>query len=115
VITARNGKEAVEAALAARDEGRPYDWILMDVQMPILDGNEATLHLRRDGYRGPIIALTAYAIPEHRDDCLRFGCDDHVSKPVDWNRLIEVLLLHRRSAPDEPARAGTPAATTPTS
>jgi PAS domain S-box-containing protein len=115
VITARNGQEAVEAALAARDEGRPYDWILMDVQMPILDGNEATLHLRHDGYRGPIIALTAYAIPEHRDDCLRFGCDDHVSKPVDWDRLIEVLLLHRRSAPDEPARAGTPAATSPTS
>lgn len=103
-----NGREAVDAALAARDEGRPFDWILMDVQMPVLDGYEATRQLRREGYQGPIIALTAYAIPGHREDCLRFGCDDHVSKPVNWDHLMEVLHSHRRT-PVEASAVPTPA------
>jgi CheY-like chemotaxis protein len=67
----------------------------MDVQMPVLDGHEATRQLRSSGYRWPIIALTAYAIAEQREESLRFGCDDLVSKPVDWDRLIEVLNAHR--------------------
>lgn len=91
VSIACNGREAVDAALAARDDGRPFDWILMDVQMPVLDGYEATRLLRLDDYQGPIIALTAYAVPENRDGRLRFGCDEHIPKPVDWNRLVAVL------------------------
>jgi PAS domain S-box-containing protein len=112
VADAREGREAVALALSARDAGRPFDWILMDVQMPVLDGYEATRELRGRDYRGPIIALTAYATEENREDSLRFGCDDHVSKPVDWGRLVEVLTAHRGStreaeaAPPAPAPGG---------
>ena len=95
VSVACNGREAVELALAAREVGRPFDWILMDVQMPVLDGYGATRELRDRGYRGPIIALTAYATAENREECLRFGCNDHLSKPVDWGRLVQVLAGHR--------------------
>jgi PAS domain S-box-containing protein len=95
VAVACNGREAVDLALAALAADRPFDWILMDVQMPILDGYEATSQLRASGYPGPIIALTAYAIAGQREECLRFGCDDHVSKPVDWKVLMDVLATHR--------------------
>src|SRR5262249_32583154 len=81
VTPAPNGREAVDLARAAQEAGRPFDWILMDVQMPVLDGYGATRELRDGGYRRPIIALTAYATAESREECLRFGCDDHLSKP----------------------------------
>ncbi len=95
VVAASNGRQAVDLALAARGDGPPFDWVLMDMQMPVLDGYEATSQLRALGYDGPIIALTAYAIAEHRDECLRFGCNDHVSKPVDWPRLRDILVAYR--------------------
>ncbi|HEV3165280.1 MAG TPA: PAS domain S-box protein [Isosphaeraceae bacterium] len=100
VVVAGNGQEAVELALAARDASRPFDWILMDVQMPVLDGYEATRQLRDQGYRWPIIALTAYASAENREECLKFGWDDYVSKPVDCVRLLEVLHAHRVGKPE---------------
>jgi CheY-like chemotaxis protein len=95
VAVASNGREAVDLALAAQEAGRPFDWILMDVQMPVLDGYGATRELRDRDYRRPIIALTAYATEHNREECLRFGCDDHLSKPVDWDRLVGVLAAHR--------------------
>ncbi|HEY2155461.1 MAG TPA: PAS domain S-box protein, partial [Isosphaeraceae bacterium] len=95
VAVASNGREAVDLALAAQEAGRPFDWILMDVQMPVLDGYEATRELRDRDYRRPIIALTAYATEENREECLGFGCDDHLTKPVDWDRLVSVLAAHR--------------------
>lgn len=76
---AENGKEAAEAALR-----ESYDLILMDVQMPVLGGLEATAILRAAGYEGPIVALTANVMPE---DLLRYrtaGFDGHVAKPVDF-------------------------------
>jgi CheY-like chemotaxis protein len=95
VAVASNGREAVDLALSAQEAGRPFDWILMDVQMPVLDGYEATRELRNRDYRRPIIALTAYATEENREESLRFGCDDHLSKPIDWDRLVRVLAAHR--------------------
>ncbi len=95
VVAVGDGQEAVDQALAARDAGRPFDWILMDVQMPVLDGYGAARELRSRDYTGPIIALTAYASEENREECLQFGCDDHVSKPVAWGRLMEVLSAQR--------------------
>ncbi len=91
VDVAENGRSALEKAFAARDAGTPYDVILMDVQMPELDGLAATSRLREAGYPGPIIALTAFAMPSDRERCMRAGCDDFVSKPIDWPRLFSLL------------------------
>ena len=91
VVLARNGEEAVDTVNLAREEGQPFDVVLMDMQMPVLDGYEATRQLRAHGYKGTIIALTAYAMPEDREESLRLGCDEHLSKPIDWGRLAWLI------------------------
>jgi CheY-like chemotaxis protein/nitrogen-specific signal transduction histidine kinase len=91
VVLAENGEIAMKQILAATGRGEPFDVILMDMQMPVLDGYEATRQLRAAGYRGPIIALTAHARGEDRRECLAAGCDEHVGKPVDRQTLIEVV------------------------
>jgi PAS domain S-box-containing protein len=91
VEAAGDGQKACEIAMAAFASESPFDWILMDMQMPVIDGFEATRRLRSQGYDRPIIAMTAYATEQDRRDCLRFGCDDYISKPIDWNRLIAIL------------------------
>ena len=91
VTPAPNGQVAVDRALAAQAAGRPFDVILMDIEMPVLDGYEATRTLRGAGYRHPIIAVTAHTSPEDREECLRFGCDDYIAKPIDWPRLTTLI------------------------
>jgi PAS domain S-box-containing protein len=86
--TAEDGLAAVEAA---RDGG--FDAILMDVQMPHMDGYSATRHIRahENGRRRPIIAMTAAAVEGERERCLAAGMDDFLTKPVDAGRLAETL------------------------
>jgi signal transduction histidine kinase/ActR/RegA family two-component response regulator len=81
-----DGAEAVEQALK-----RPYDVILMDINMPVMDGYQATASLRSKGYSRPIIALTAHASIEHRQLSLEAGCDAYLSKPINSSGLIDVL------------------------
>jgi signal transduction histidine kinase/FixJ family two-component response regulator len=98
---AENGAEAVERLRSAT-----FDVVLMDMQMPVLDGLEATRRIRRDG-RGPrphIIGLTANAMVSDRLACLEAGMDDFVAKPVTTHKLTEVLARF----------AGPPAAQRPT-
>jgi signal transduction histidine kinase/CheY-like chemotaxis protein len=88
--TVANGREAVDAQ---RREN--YDLIFMDVQMPVMDGYEASAEIRRDEIRArrhvPIVAMTANALNEDRDACLAAGMDDYVSKPVSLANLRVVL------------------------
>ncbi|NLX96702.1 MAG: response regulator [Rhodopirellula sp.] len=91
VSIAENGQIAHDAALAARDAGTPFDVILMDMQMPVMDGYSATGKLRAAGYAGPIIALTAHAMSADRDRCLDAGCDDYMTKPVNRKNLVALV------------------------
>lgn len=94
VELAENGLEAIEKAWK-----REFDAVLMDIQMPVLDGHAATLRLRQDGYTKPIIALTAHAVQEERERCLRVGCNDHLAKPVNSEMLLSAILKHCAQAP----------------
>ena len=91
VTLAANGRVAVDLAREARDAGSPFDLVLMDMQMPELDGYAATRELRDAGFDVPVVAVTAYALSEDRQECLRFGCDEYVTKPIHWDPLLALL------------------------
>jgi CheY-like chemotaxis protein len=91
VVGVANGRDAVDVALSALRSGHPFDLILMDLEMPILDGYQATRQVREGGHTGPILALTAHSADETRLDCLRLGCDDCLCKPFDLDQLRNVI------------------------
>jgi PAS domain S-box-containing protein len=84
VELADNGIEGVEKTLKGN-----YNVVLMDIQMPKMDGYQATIKLRQEGYKGPIIALTAHALKEERERCLEAGYSEHMTKPINRKLLIE--------------------------
>lgn len=94
VVTANNGKAAIQAVQKAEDQNKPFDVIVMDMQMPVMDGYQATVRLRSQGFKQPIIALTAGAMQGERKRCLQAGCNDFLSKPIESQRLIEVLARY---------------------
>ena len=85
-----NGQEAVDRCAQNPDR---YDLVLMDMQMPVLDGYSATRQLREQGYRVPIIALTAHALDGARQACIDAGCDEYVAKPIDRETLYSVMAM----------------------
>jgi CheY-like chemotaxis protein len=95
VVLAENGKQAVESV-----DRETFDAILMDVQMPEMDGFEATAAIRkkqsRTGTYTPIIAMTAHAMEGDRERCIDAGMDDYISKPIRSAVLHEVLEMHCR-------------------
>jgi signal transduction histidine kinase/DNA-binding response OmpR family regulator/HPt (histidine-containing phosphotransfer) domain-containing protein len=101
-----NGEEAVRAV-----EGGDYDLVLMDVQMPLMDGLEATRRIRSQlpRERQPrIVAMTAGAFASDREECLRAGMDDYMSKPIQRSRLEQVLTRMPAHAPNKPPAAPEP-------
>jgi signal transduction histidine kinase/ActR/RegA family two-component response regulator len=91
VTVASNGLEAIELAQAAERVGHGFDVVLMDMQMPELDGYQATRRLRESGWKGAVIALTAHAMSGDRERCLAAGCDEYLTKPVDRFELVRTV------------------------
>jgi CheY-like chemotaxis protein len=93
VTQAHDGSQAVAAVTAAASAGKPFDFVLMDVQMPVMSGHEATREIRKqfDAKTLPIVALTAAALVSERDDALAAGMNDFLTKPIDAQRLRQVL------------------------
>ena len=98
VTQAQDGREAVAAVQRAAAAGQPFHAVLMDVQMPVMSGHEATRALRAlpAGQGLPIIALTAAALVTERDEALRAGMDDFLTKPIDAEKLHTTLLRFRQ-------------------
>lgn len=94
VSTACDGQQAVELVNQAKGEGKSFDIIVMDMEMPVLDGFQATEHLRQSGYDGPIVALTAHAIEGYAEKCRACGCDDYITKPISRELLIETVARY---------------------
>ena len=91
VDVASDGEEAISKAM-----GRRYDVVLMDIQMPHVDGIQATKRLRKQGYGRPILAMTAHAMKEEKDRSLDAGCDEHLTKPVTKNVLVSAVSKYVR-------------------
>jgi signal transduction histidine kinase/ActR/RegA family two-component response regulator len=91
VEEAENGRAALEKTLVAREAGQPFDIVFMDMQMPEMDGYEATRELRKAGYLRPIVALTSHSMSGERQRCLEAGCDEYMTKPIDRLMLLQVL------------------------
>ncbi|MBK7875521.1 MAG: response regulator [Planctomycetes bacterium] len=94
VVLAENGREALELVQQAEEAARPFDVVLMDIQMPELDGHAATRELRARGYTRPIVAVTAHAMTGDREACLAAGCNDYASKPLGRKALVELCVQH---------------------
>ncbi len=95
-VSASNGQEAVQAALSSH-----FDLVLMDVQMPVMDGFEAVKQLRDQNYTQPVIALTAHAMRGDRERCIEKGFDDYIQKPIN-RQTLETCLARYLSYPTTP-------------
>ena len=98
VEVAENGQDAVNAVLDRQTTEEAFDVVLMDMQMPVMDGYSATRHLRNAGVSCPIIALTANAMSDDRDKCLDSGCDDYTTKPIDRQQLTSLIAQYSQPA-----------------
>ena len=104
-VIVENGQQAVQKAMTEK-----FDIILMDIQMPVMNGYEATESLRKEGVKAPIVAVTACAMKGDDEKCFSAGCSDYISKPIDKKKLVETLSKYLSVA--ETDRRGDLASTT---
>ncbi len=110
VTVVENGRLALDLIEASQRDGRQFDLLVTDMQMPVMDGYTLAHSVREQGIRIPIVALTAHAMAEDRQKCLDAGCDDYATKPIDRVRLIAVCraLLPQTVSVDTPVLAAAP-------
>src|SRR5690554_979082 len=96
LVHVTNGAEALERAIK-----EPFDLILMDIQMPVMNGRDATVALREAGINTPIIALTANVMTEDIAEYRMAGCNEHLAKPIDKRRFYETLARYLTLCPDQ--------------
>jgi CheY-like chemotaxis protein/signal transduction histidine kinase len=107
VEVAQNGALALEKVKKGALSGKGYDLILLDMQMPVMDGYEAAQTLRDMGFAQPVIALTAHARSEDREACLAAGCSQFLKKPIGQGALVEALLMALGEKKEEPSPSDT--------
>ncbi len=103
---AENGRVGVDMVLRAAAHARPFDLVVMDMQMPVLDGYGATAELRQRGMDLPILALTANAMQADLEACLKAGCNSYATKPIDKNNLVSLIELLVSERDEDGARCG---------
>jgi CheY-like chemotaxis protein len=91
VIVVENGRFAVGRALQAQEEGSAFDLILLDIRMPVMDGDLAIRQLREVGYKLPVVAMTAHAMLGDREKFIAAGCNDYISKPFAEGALANLV------------------------
>lgn len=96
--TVENGEQAVQKAAAEK-----FDVILMDIQMPVMSGYEATKQIRKQGVKTPVIALTACVMKGDDEKCFAAGCNDYIPKPIDRKKLVETLAKYLSARQEKPS------------
>ncbi len=100
ITCCESGPKGIDAVGKAEASGQPFEVVLLDIQMPEMDGHQVAKILRERGVTIPIIAFTAHALAMERERCLRSGFDDYVTKPIDRAALVDIVAHHAERQPD---------------
>lgn len=101
VESAADGEEGMKYIMNSLKNKEPYDLVITDIQMPVMDGYTMTRKVREAGYGGPVLALSAHAMKSDREKSLQAGCNDHITKPVKKKQLLAACKKWLSEKPDK--------------